>query len=87
MELQGRARRRLLADVEMVRRVAERCEPQVILLEETAGLRSHHKALYEEVQTELRSWPYAWRHVEIDCSELGAAHHRKRLLWVGVRLD
>jgi hypothetical protein len=86
-ELQGRARRRLLADVEMVRRVAERCEPQVILLEETAGLRSHHKALYEEVQTELRSWPYAWRHVEIDCSELGAAHHRKRLLWVGVRLD
>ena len=52
-----------------------------------AERRMQRGAGYEEVQTELRSWPYAWRHVEIDCSELGAAHRRKRLLWVGVRLD
>ena len=84
--LRRRAQAKLLADVAAVRKVAERCEPMVIMLEETAGLRRpRHAALYHRVQAELRSWPYEWRHVESDCAELGAAHHRKRLLWVGVR--
>ena len=84
--LRRRAQAKLLADVAAVREVAERCEPMVIMIEETAGLRhSRHAALYRSVQAELRGWPYDWRHVESDCAELGAAHHRKRLLWVGVR--
>ena len=69
-----------------MRKVAESCAPTVIMIEETAGLRRpRHTALYNKVQAELRSWPYDWRHAESDCAELGAAHHRKRLLWVGVR--
>ena len=84
--LRRRAQAKLLADVAAVRKVAEKCEPMVIMIEETAGLRRpRHATLYNKVQTELRSWPYDWRHAENDCAELGAAHHRKRLLWVGVR--
>ena len=84
--IQRRAQAKLLADVAAVRRLTEKCEPMVIMLEETAGLRRpRHAALYRKVQGELRGWPYDWRHEESDCAELGAAHHRKRLLWAGVR--
>lgn len=79
-----RARERLLHDVEAVRVVAEVTCPTVIFFEETSGLRSHHKELYAELQAELRSWPYVWRHALVDAAALGAAHHRRRLLWVGV---
>ena len=82
--LQARAREQLLLDVSAVKLVAQGSRPTVIFLEETAGLRSHHKALYAELQEELRSWPYEWRHGRVDCADLGAAHHRRRLLWVGV---
>lgn len=84
-ELGRRAHEQLMEDMADVRRVAERCEPTVVMIEETAGLRSHHAALYRELQAELRSWLYEWRHGLVDCADLGAAHHRRRLLWVGVR--
>ena len=51
----------------------------------TACLHSHHAELYAELQSELASWPYEWRHGLVDCADLGAAHHRRRVLWVGVR--
>ena len=78
-------RRQLLGDVAAARKVMERCEPTVIMVEETACLHSHHSELYAEVQEELDSWPYEWRHGVVDCADLGAAHHRRRALWVGVR--
>ena len=78
-------REQLLGDVAAARKVVERCKPTVIMIEETAGLHSHHPVLYAELQEELASWPYEWRHGVIDCSDLGAAHHRRRALWVGVR--
>lgn len=54
--LRRRAQAKLLADVAAVRKVAERCEPMVIMIEETAGLRRpRHAALYNKVQAELRS--------------------------------
>ena len=82
--LQARAREQLLLDIAAVKLVAQGSCPTVIFLEETAGLKSHHKALYAELQEELRSWPYEWRHGRVDCADLGAAHHRRRLVWVGV---
>jgi hypothetical protein len=78
-------RRQLLADVEAVRVVAERCRPTVIMIEETACLHSHHRELYDELQAELGRWPYEWRHGLVDSADLGASHHRRRVLWVGVR--
>ena len=74
-----------LADVAAAKRVVERCRPVIIMIEETAGLHSHHSELYFELQEELSGWPYEWRHGLVDCADLGAAHHRRRVLWVGVR--
>ena len=78
-------RKQLLADVACARRVMERCKPTIVMIEETACLHSHHAELYAELQSELASWPYEWRHGLVDCADLGAAHHRRRVLWVGVR--
>ena len=78
-------RKQLLADVAAAKRVVERCRPVIVMIEETACLHSHHSELYLEMQEELSSWPYEWRHGLVDCADLGAAHHRRRVLWVGVR--
>ena len=78
-------RTQLLGDVAAARKMMERCEPTVVMIEETACLHSHHSELYAELQKELGSWPYEWRHGVVDCAELGAAHHRRRALWVGLR--
>ena len=83
--LRASARAQLLDDISAIRAAAEACIPSIIYLEETSGLATHHKALLEEVQSELRSWPYVWRFDCVDCVSLGAAHHRSRVLWVGVR--
>ena len=78
-------RKQLMSDVAAAKRVVERCRPVIIMIEETAGLHSHHSELYFELQEELSGWPYKWRHGLVDCADLGAAHHRRQVLWVGVR--
>jgi len=82
-----RAAQQLRSDVAAVGEAARRSGAKVIVMEQTSGLATHHRKLYAEVQRTLRRWPFTWRHAMVDAAALGAPHHRKRLLWVGVRVE
>ena len=82
-----RAARQLRSDVAAVGEAARRSGAKVIMMEQTSGLATHHRKLYAEVQRTLQRWPFTWRHAMVDAAALGAPHHRKRLLWVGVRVE
>ena len=56
-----------------------------IIIEQTSGLRSHHRMLYDEMQEALLRLPYVWRHSLVRAEEVGAPHARARLVWAGVR--
>ena len=51
--------------------MVERCEPILLFLEESDGLRTHHRSLYDEVHAELESWGYEWRRSRAFSREAG----------------
>ena len=59
--------------------------PSLVLMEQTAALDSHFPALRDWMHARLCEHPYVWHYGKIDAAALGAAHHRVRLGWVGVR--
>ena len=65
-----------------------RASPLVVVVEQSDGLATHHPDAYAEAKRLLDGLPYVWSHT---CSDLrvsfGASHRRRRLLWVGVRVD
>ena len=79
------ARAQTRAMLELLREAAMKFCPRVIMMEQTSGLRTHHAALYQEVQDGLQALPFTWRHGLVRAERLGAPHRRARLLWVGVR--
>ena len=90
---QGARRRALVRDARIdvlrtavaVKRYVTRALPRVIMMEQSSGLRSHHRASYRMFNRVLRALPYEWYHGQIDAADLGASHHRRRLGWIGVR--
>ena len=74
----------LESDLLAFERLVLNCMPTVIFVEESAGLYTHNRELYDWVQERLSRWPYEWRHSDVDAATLGASHRRRRLLWVGV---
>ena len=85
-ELAAEARGQLMDDISALEQLVQEADPDVVLLEETSGLRTHHRKLYDDLQARLASWEgYKWRHGQVCAAELGAAHHRRRLLWVAVK--
>ena len=83
--LKRRAFAQLRADVLALELLVEGCRPTVIMIEESSGLLSHHKEAFAWMQHRCLGWPYRWRFACNDCATLGAAHRRKRVLWVAVR--
>ena len=61
-------------------------KPKAVIIEQTSGLRSHHRMLYDEMQEALLRLPYVWRHSLVRAEEVGAPHARARLVWAGVRI-
>lgn len=80
-----RAWAQLRDDVLAFEQLVINCSPAVVFMEESAGLLTHNRELFGWVQRRLASWPYDWRAAEVDAASLGASHHRRRILWVGVR--
>jgi len=85
-ELVQRAFDQLQDDILALEQMVEGCTPEIIMIEESAGLFSGHKAAFEWMQHRCVAWPYRWRFACNDCATLGAAHRRRRVLWVGVRV-
>lgn len=77
------AKAELEADVDAFQEVVRRCEPQLVMIEQSDGLRTHHPALYAWFCVALERMPYNWSHGCVDVARLGASQHRKRLGWVG----
>jgi len=80
-----RAWAQLRDDVLAFEQLIVNCAPEVVFMEESAGLLTHNWELFRWVQRRMASWPYDWRAAEVDAASLGASHHRRRILWVGVR--
>ena len=78
-------RRRTRQDIATIKAAVTKFMPKVVVMEQTSGLRTHHWALYEEMQEALQDLPYVWRHSMVRAERLGAPHRRARLIWVGVR--
>ena len=81
----AKAKEQIIKDIMDTATLIKRKKPIIVLMEQSAGLKSHHSNTYEEVQKILLNLPYAWRHSKVDAACLGAPHHRRRLAWVGVR--
>ena len=82
-------RQRVTAEVRRVTlgvvRYARRARPSIILIEQSDGLRTHHKAAHRVMNMILRTLPYTWHHGTVSAAaQLGASHARARLGWVGI---
>ena len=80
-EAKVRTRRDILTITKAVRKF----KPKAVIIEQTSGLLTHHRALYDEMQEALLRLPYVWRHSLVRAEEVGAPHTRARLIWSGVR--
>ena len=74
--------------VETICATVRRACPLVVVIEQSDGMRTHHPELYADMRRSLHTPPYAWRHASVEAhKDYGASHFRKRLLWVGTRLE
>jgi len=76
------AREELMVAAEAVARVALEDSVHAVIIEQSVGLRDFTE-LYEEFCARLKRTGLDWQHGVVDAVELGACHHRSRLLWVG----
>ena len=61
-----------------------RARPKAFVIEQSYGLRTHHKEAYQRMCQEVNTLGYKIYHSEVDAAEAYlASHHRTRLLWVG----
>ena len=85
-EWQEMGRKEVVSDFEAVAKVVEKCEPFVVVMEQTSGLRGHRKGeTLKEAMQAFACVPYRWEVGIFDCKAAGAAHRRKRLLILGIR--
>ena len=80
------ARKQMNRDVATVLAIAERCKPELIILEQTDALLTRNKEAYTDVRRALENAPYVWRHSVVDAEAIGSSHRRKRAGWVGKRV-
>ena len=64
--------------------VAEGLGVAAVMIEQTAGMKSHHPRALEAAWRQLERQGWRWRFGKMEASDLGAAHARARLGWVGV---
>ena len=74
----------MLDCVKAVTAYATRARPYVIVLEQAAGVATHHKATMRRLDAGLRRMPYTWSSTIANATQFGARHNRSRVLWVGV---
>ena len=79
------AKVRTRGDILTITNAVRKFKPRAVIIEQTSGLRTHHRALYDEMQGALLQLPYTWRHSLVRAEEVGAPHTRARLMWAGVR--
>ena len=72
--------------VAVLRRVVRLLTTRAVILEQTAGLRSHCVLAYEEYLSMWDGLGYRVFHSPVDAHDTcGASHHRSRLIWVALR--
>ncbi len=81
----ARAKRQVVRDAATLARTAAATGAWLIIVENTAGLATHHPELLALWNSLLPGPPFVWRHGVVDARALGAVHGRRRLGWVGYR--
>ena len=74
----------MLDCVKAVTAYASQARPYVIVMEQAAGVATHHKATMRRLDAGMRRLPYVWSSTIANATQFGARHNRSRVLWVGV---
>ena len=61
--------------------------PQVVVMEQSVGLLSHHRPLLRWLQGRMNETGYEWRAAVVNAADHGSWARRRRILWIGVRLE
>ena len=71
-----------------ITRTIDRCQPSVVMLENTPGLLTvNNGAAWREVTDDLDDLGYRWSHRVVAASDVGACHRRKRVFVLAWRGD
>ena len=70
--------------LQAITRAVRESRPEVFMVEQSAGLYTHHRDLFDRFDAGLRSLAYDVIFFDCDAHrDFGSSHYRRRLLWLG----
>lgn len=84
---QAKAKRAIRRFACVMTKAIRNMQPRVIIIEQVTGIATHYPGLLRMLMRKLRAADkaYAWMGRKVDAAEMGASHHRERLILVAVR--
>ena len=84
----GRCHPSVMQHVRLICDTVRRARPRAVIIEQSDGLRTHRPAEYSQMCVMLDELGYVWHHTCVEAhADYRVPHRRKRLLWVGLRVD
>ena len=70
--------------LQAIARAVQESRPEVFVVEQSSGLYTHHRDLFDRFDAGLRSLAYDVIFFDCDAHrDFGSSHYRRRLLWLG----
>ena len=83
----AKAKRAIRRFARVMTKAVRNMQPRVVIIEQVTGIATHYPGLLRMLLRRLRAADraYAWMGRKVDAAEMGASHHRERLILAAVR--